>query len=88
MAILEFGTRENVVSLENRYTSSTLWTLDIFPSFVLAAWKLKVIPLFMGQRPIGQTCPINLFGLALTNPGLKHFKFQCPSAEYTFSSLA
>lgn len=81
MANVEFGIRRKVVTFGELVCLFDLVNtacLDIFPSFVLATWKLKVIPLFMGQRPTDQTYPMNLFGGELTNPGLKHFKFQCP----------
>lgn len=60
IAILGFCTRENVVSFgELVYFIESVDTtgLDTFPSFVLAAWKLRVIPLFMGQRPKGHSVP-------------------------------
>lgn len=60
IAILGFGTRENVVSFDELvYFLESVDTtgLDTFPSFVLAACKLRAIPLFVGQRPIGQSVP-------------------------------
>lgn len=79
-ASLEFDIRGKVVfgELVCLFDSVSTVCLDIVPSFILAAWKLKVIPLFMGQRLTGQTYPMNPFGRELTDPGLKHFKFQCP----------
>lgn len=84
MANIEFGIRGKVVTFGELVCLFDLVNtacLDIFPSFVLATWKLKVIPLFMGQRLTDQTYLTNPFvcrGGELTNPRLGQFKFQCP----------
>lgn len=55
MADLELVSEERWLHLENWCASDSVSTvcLDTVPSFILAAWKLKVIPLFMGQRLTG-----------------------------------